>query len=157
MSLIQIMRDRVKVAMKSGNVVEKSILKLILGECDTLFNGAQQGGKPLTDEQVSKILRKVILTNNETLGYNPSEDKKVIILRENEILESLLPKRLTQYEIRQKVSSIEADIKFAKSEGQAVGVAMKLLKENNESVDGNDVKAVVITIRSYCSHSSQEV
>jgi uncharacterized protein YqeY len=147
MSLVQVMRDRVKVAMKSGNLVEKSILKLILGECDTLLNSAQQGGKPLTDEQVSKVLRKIILSNNETLGYNLSEDKKSIIFQENEILESLLPKLLTQDEIREKISSIEADIKSAKSEGQAVGVAMKLLKQTNESVDGNDVKSVVVNLR----------
>ena len=151
MSLVEVMRDKVKVAMKSGNVVEKSILKLILGDCDTLLNSAQQGGKPLTDEQVSKIIRKIILSNNETLQdercKNLSEDKKLIILKENEILESLLPKLLTQDQIREKISSIEADIKSAKSEGQAVGVAMKLLKQSNEAVDGNDVKAVVITLR----------
>lgn len=147
MSLVEVMRDKVKVAMKSGNVAEKSILKLVLGECDTLLNSAQQGGKALTDEQVSKVIRKIILSNNETLEYNMPEDKMLIILKENEILESLLPKLLTQDQIREKISSIEADIKSAKSEGQAVGVAMKLLKQSNEAVDGNDVKAVVITLR----------
>jgi len=148
MSLMQTIRDRLKASMRSGDEIEKNVLRVVLGEVSTLENSTQQGNRPVTDEQISKVLRKIILSNNETLGFGPSEDRKNMLLKENEILEGLAPKLLTTDEILQKLTDVEADIKSAKNEGQAVGVAMKFLKQTKESVDGNDVKSVVISMRS---------
>ena len=148
MSLAETIRDRIKTAMKEQNFVERDILRVVLSEMIALESSPPQGGKPLTAEQSAKIFRKVMVSNSETLAFMKSTDPRFdILLKENEILYQMIPKTLSQDEIREKISAIIADLKSAKSEGQAVGIAMKQLKSTNESVDGNDVKTVVLSIR----------
>ena len=130
--------------MKSGRTVERDILRLILGEVQTL---EAKSGKKIPEEKIESIIRKVIQSNEETISFSPSEKLE----EENKILSSFLPKTLTQDEIEAfflNSSNAEYElIQSVKSEGQAIGLAIKTLKSNQLKVLGDDVKIVVEKIR----------
>lgn len=142
--MINIFKERILAAMKSGNVLEKNILRVTLAEIELAQNSSSQNSKPLTDEQIHKIIRKVIQSNVETMSYAACSSKDVLE-QENQILLEFLPKLLTKEEILQKLNVDE--IKAVVSAGQAVGLAMKQLKSLGCAVDGNDVKSVVESLR----------
>jgi uncharacterized protein YqeY len=155
MGLVEQIKDQVKVAMKAKDDVTKNVLRTVLGEVGTLEMSANQAGKPISDDQVHRIIRKVQTSNTETLGHLrkaqadhpilPQEENIAVLERENQILESFLPKLLTRDEIKAKLAAV--DLASAKSEGQAVGLAMKYFRESGEAVDGNEVKAAVAELR----------
>jgi uncharacterized protein YqeY len=144
MGLVVTLRERLKNAMKSKNEIERNIFRLTLSEVELVQNSSSQGGKDLTEDQILKIIRKVIGNNNETLQF-PCNNQEVL-REENRILSEFLPTLLSLDDIRSKLVGNE-DIKSAKSDGQAVGIAIKFFKASNDSVDGNDVKIVVEEIR----------
>jgi protein involved in sex pheromone biosynthesis len=78
---------------------------------------------------------------------------------ENRILSVLLPQYLTKSEILEKIVDIQNDIKGAKNEGVATGLAMKLLKGLKLPVEGDTVKQAVQELRdskiaeANCEHS----
>jgi len=134
MSLPERLKQELKEAMFAKNEWKKNILRVVLGEVER----NQQGNRPVTDEQVVKIIRKIVQSNVETLNNTPEGERKQMLETENAILNELLPKQLTQDEIRAKLQTQSLPPGKA-----AMGVAMKFFKEQGEFVDGNDVKAVV--------------
>lgn len=137
--LMTTMKSDLITSMKEKNEVKKNILRVVLGEVSTLESRSEE---KLTEEQISKVIRKIIQANEETLRYGASEKLE----SENKILNSLLPKTLCVSEIRQELVGIP-EIKEAKSEGQAVGIAIKYLKGKQLTVLGEDVKSVVLELR----------
>jgi uncharacterized protein YqeY len=150
-------------AMKSGNTIERDVMRLIKGECDT---ETAKTGKPATDESVAKVVRKLVESNAETLKLMAETaekeketgrevtvpERKAILEKETEILSSLLPKTLTILEIQCILTSKIDDIKAAKSDGQATGLAVKFLKETEgtrpgTAVMGSDIATVVKNFR----------
>lgn len=148
---IQTIKQRVLEATKAKRAVERDVLRLVLGEVQTLES---RNNKPLTDEQVDNLVRKVIQSNTETLGIfkGDPDDRYNKLVEENRILNELLPTTLTQPEIEAFFLNGDGpefeQIRDAKSDGQAMGMAMKLLKASGQAVLGDDVKAVVAKIRS---------
>ena len=141
------LRDRIKKA--PFNSTEKSILKTILGEIEQKKTGVQFG-KPLADEVCHNIVKKTIQGNNETLGYLPEGDnRRTLYLEENEIMQSLLPAYWSVEQIRSVLPA--EDVKAAKSEGQAIGLAMKTLKGLNAMVENDTVRSVVVELRKVSS------
>lgn len=146
--LVQEIKDKLKKAMFDHDEVAKNVLRVVLGEVGTLESSAGQGGKVVTEDQIQKIIRKVILANTETSQYLKDGDlRKPILIRENEILDEFLPSLLDVAQITEKLTLVADEIKGAKSAGQAVGVAMKFFKQSGDAVDGNDVKKVVDLMR----------
>ncbi len=140
--LIDQMKDSLKKAMFDHNDVEKNILRVAIGEVNQLQMTSQQGNKPVTDEQIIKILRKLMVSNTEVLQNTPDGDRKNILLAENKILEVMIPKQLSQDEIRAKLTKELPDV-INMTGGKAMGLAMKFFKDQGDFVDGNDVKAVI--------------
>jgi uncharacterized protein YqeY len=147
MSMVQQLRDGVIAAMKSKDEDKKNIYRTVLGEVEMIQSTLNQAGKPVTDEQVQKICRSILVANLETIAVETSEDRKAKLVRENVILNVMIPQLLSQDDIREKLQSITADLKAAKSEGMAMSLAIKFFKTSKDAVDGNDVKAVVIAVR----------
>jgi len=145
MSLLDVMKANLKKAMFAHNEVEKNILRVAIGETNQLAMTTQQGNKPVSDEQIAKILRKLLISNNEVLQNTPDGERKTILQTENQILEVLLPSQLTQDEIRVQLQNIQEVVQLPM--GKAIGVAMKHFRETNALVDGNDVKSVVESMR----------
>jgi uncharacterized protein YqeY len=142
--LIDEIRERMKAAMKARNVVEKEILRVALGEITT--EEARQGS--VDEATVEKILRKLVKSNQETLGSTADDTQRTTLEQEIAVLESLLPKTLTVDEIVAALAPVRDAITAAGNDGQATGVAMKHLKSQNAAVDGKSVSAAVKAIRS---------
>jgi len=139
--LVDTIKARITQAMKEKDEVARDVLRLAFGESQT---AEANQGKPLTDEQVAGILRKLVKSNEETLSLG-GEDAK--LRHEIAVLQSLLPKSMTPEQIAEALASQVDAIKAAKNDGQAMGVAMKHLKGAGATVEANDVTAAVKRIR----------
>ena len=94
--LAQQIKDRMFAAMKARQTVEKEILRVVLGEIQT---EEARRGKTLSDDEVMKILRKLVKSNGETLGMTADAADKATLEEENRVLETLLPKTLDESEV----------------------------------------------------------
>jgi uncharacterized protein YqeY len=143
--LIEQMRAEITAAMKFGDTVRRDTLKVVVAETESL---AIRQSKTATDEMVFGVIRKAIEGNTESLGHLPTTDPRhAKLTQENVILTGYLPVMLSLDQVLAELASVQGDIKAAKSDGQATGVAMKLLKGKNLAVDGNTVGAAVKQIR----------
>jgi len=139
------MRERLKQAMRSGDAVEKNVLRVALGE---IQSEETRSGKSLGEEAVGALLRKLVKSNQDTLAAGPNEERRKILEREVEILTELLPRTLSAEEIQAALEPVKEAVLAAKNDGQATGVAMKHLKSSGASVTGQDVAQAVKALRS---------
>jgi uncharacterized protein YqeY len=137
-------KRRMMAAMKSGDVVEKEILRVLRGELDTAES--RQDG-PLTQEASEKIVRKLIKSNEETLQLAQGDEQRETLTREIAILLGFLPKLPSAEEIAVKLGEVADQIKAAGNDGQATGIAMKHLKSLGVAVDGKSVAQAVKSLR----------
>ena len=145
MSLVADIKGHVKDAMKSGDTVARDILRLALGEIQT---AEARKASELTDEEATAAVRKLIKSNEETLGLSADKPDQVTTLkREIEVLSALLPKQMSVEDIVKALEPVKDAIVAAKADGQATGVAMKHLKTTGANVSGNDVGAAVKKLR----------
>lgn len=138
-------KKRMFSAMKAGNSVEKEILRVALGEITTQ---AARGDKPMTDDEVGAVLKKLVKSNQETLSSSEDDAQKKTLEEEITILQSFLPKSLGVDEIVSALAAVADGIKAAGNDGQATGIAMKHLKTTGAIVNGKDVSEAVKKIRS---------
>lgn len=139
----EVLRSEIQSALKIKDDIKKNVLRVALGEIDTL--ASRQG--TVSDENCYNILRKLIENNKETISLTSSEEQKNILSLENDVLFTFLPRTLSVEEIKNNLSTVINDIKSAKSDGQAVGCAMKHLKQLSLSVTGADVSKAVSELR----------
>jgi uncharacterized protein len=142
--LVDELKKRISTAVKDGDSVARDVLRLALGEIQT---AEARKNAQLSDEEATAALRKLVKSNEETLGLSGEGENAENLKREIEVLTSLLPKQMSVDEIVAALASQVDAIKAAKADGQAVGVAMKHLKSTGASVTGNDVQAAVKKIR----------
>ncbi len=141
--LVEEMKRRITAAMKSGNTLEKEILRVALGEIQV----AEGRGVTTTDESAAGVVRKLIKSNEETLAATTDEAAKRTLAEENVVLASLLPRSMGVPEIVEALAAVRDAIKAAGNDGQATGVAMKHLKAAGAVASGKDVTAAVKQIR----------
>lgn len=142
--LVDQIRARVKEAMKARREVEKTILRLALGEVQT---EEARRGATLSDADVEKILRKLVKSNVETIAATDDPARKAELSEEVSILESILPKTLGEDDVIAALASVADAIKSAGGDGPATGIAMKHLKASGATVDGKTVSAAVRKLR----------
>ena len=145
MALLQTIKQQVIEAMKAKDTIAKDVLRVAQGDIEL---AQTRTGKDLSDDEVQKIVRKLIKSNQETLAASPDDATVEKLNKEIAILEALLPRTLGVDEIVAALASVESDIKAAGNDGQATGVAMKHLKPQGLAVEGKDVSAAVKQIRS---------
>lgn len=143
--LIDEIKARMFKAMKAGNLVEKEILRVAMGELTT---DAARPGRTGSDEEAQAILRKLIKSNEESLSSVSDEAQKQVLRQEIDVLASFLPKSLSVDEIVAALSPVADAVKAAGNDGQATGVAMKHLKSTGAVVSGKDVTEAVKRLRS---------
>lgn len=131
-------------AMKGGRTVEKNVLRVALGEVQTLES---RGGTDAADAEVEKILRKLIKSIGESRDAATDEAQRADLVQEIEVLERFLPKTLTAAEIVAALAPVADAVRAAGNDGQATGVAMKHLKGAGLAVEGKDVNAAVRSLR----------
>jgi uncharacterized protein YqeY len=143
------LRAKLQEAMKTGNDLARDMLRVIMGETST--RKARTGKEP-SDEDVFAIVRSMIGHNKETRHEleqrgRTAHEAYERLGRENVYLETLLPRTLDQDAIRRELEPLAGDLKAAKNDGQAMGLAMKHLKQKGLAVLGEDVAAAVKQFR----------
>lgn len=141
--LVDEIKRRITAAMKAGNTIEKDILRLAYGEVQT----AEARGTAVSDESVAAIVRKLIKSNEETIAATADGEAKRVLVEENVVLASLLPRSMSVADIVEALSAVRDTIKAAGNDGQATGAAMKHLKASSAVVNGKDVTEAVKQIR----------
>jgi uncharacterized protein YqeY len=142
--LLDDLKAKSKEAMKSGDTVARDILRLAQGEVQT---AELRKGAPLSEEEAVAAVRKLIKSNEETMGLSTDDAAKTTLKKEIEILSALLPKQMSVDDIVAALAPVKDAIVAAKADGQATGVAMKHLKTTGAAVDGKDVGAAVKKMR----------
>jgi len=145
MALLDQIKARMFAAMKSGNVTEREILKVAMGEITT---DAARVGRKGDDDEAQAILKKLVKSNEETSEASQDEAQKAQLRAEIEVLNTFLPKSLGLPEIVAALAPVADAVKAAGNDGQATGVAMKHLKSLAAVVNGKDVSAAVRQLRS---------
>lgn len=84
-------------AFKTKNTIAKNLLSVIKSDIQTIEKN--QGINNLSDEEVTKILNKIVKSLKETNASFPSEQTT----EELSIVESYLPKQMTEEEINAKI------------------------------------------------------
>jgi uncharacterized protein YqeY len=141
--LVDELKKRIALAMKDRDQVAKDVLRVALGEIQTQEHRANA---PMSNDDAIAVVRKLIKSNEETMAASSDERAKTLA-RENEILGSFLPQRMTVDEIAAALAPVREAIRAAKSDGQATGVAMKHLKGAGASFEGSDAAEAVKRVR----------
>ena len=144
MALLDQIKARMFAAMKSGNVTEREILKVAMGEITT---DAARVGRKGDDAEAQAILKKLVKSNEETIEASQDETQKAQLRAEIAVLADFLPKSLAVPEIVAALAAVADAVKAAGNDGQATGVAMKHLKSLGAVVNGKDVSAAVRQLR----------
>lgn len=131
-------------AMKAKRAVEKGILRVALGEIQTI---EARSGSDASDTDAQKILRKLIKSISESREAASDDAQKAVLGEEITVLERFLPKTLSVDEIVAALASVAEAIGAAGNDGQATGMAMKHLKGTDAVVEGGDVSVAVRQMR----------
>jgi uncharacterized protein YqeY len=143
--LAEEIKRRMFAAMKAKKVVEKEILRVILGEIQTV---QARGTEPVTDAVAAQIVSKLVKSNEESLAATSDAEQSQVLREEIAILKGLLPTALDVEQIIEALAPVQQQIVAAKASGPATGIAMKHLKGQALNVDGKDVAVAVARLRS---------
>lgn len=138
------LRKRALEAFKARDAVATTIYRLALSEVQTLE--ARLGREPTADEALAQV-RKLVKSNEETLGVTTDAETRAVLTRETELLRELLPQGPSLADVATALAVVQDGIKAAPNDGAATGVAMKHLKSVSLAADGKTVAAAVKTIR----------
>ncbi len=143
------LQAKIQEAVKARDDLARDLLRVVLGEVST--RKARTGKEP-AEAEVHAIIRSLMTNNAETRKEleqrgQTAHEAYERLGRENEYLETLLPRTLDQAAIRAALEPIAGDLKGAKNDGQATGMAMKHLKQKGLAVLGEDVAAAVKQVR----------
>ena len=129
MTLQQHIKQDLTSAMKAKDEETKNTLRVVMGE----FGRADK--KELSDDEVIKILKKLIKSEKETLEQQGVQAPSPFIL----IIEKYLPHMATEEEI---VAWVNEHIDFSqfKSKIQAMG---PIMKHFGSRADGNTVRSLL--------------
>ena len=116
-------------AMKAKDEDRKSTLRVIMGEF------ARADAKELSDDEVIKVLKKLIKSEKETLSQKGSDEDTAFI----QIIETYLPQMASEDEIVTWVNG-NIDLSQFKSKMQAMG---PIMKHFGARADGNVVKNIL--------------
>lgn len=143
--LIDQIKTRMTQAMRERDDVIKNVLGLAFGEIQT---AEARANRPLRDDEAVAIVRKLLKSDEETLALAADGPQAPALRREIEVLASFLPKSMSLHQVVEALAPVAEAIRSAKSEGQAMGVAMKHLKASGASVDAPAVQLAVKRVRS---------
>jgi len=87
-------------AFKSKDAVRKSILSVIKGEIQTQEKNTNV--VDLSDEDVLRILTKVVKSLNETISKADDQESKLQL----EVVSGYMPKQMSEKDIRDKMNSL---------------------------------------------------
>jgi hypothetical protein len=144
--LIDEIKTRMMRALRERDEVVRNVLGLAAGEIQT---AEARANRALGEDEAMAVVRKLVKSNEETLALAGTDDARAGGLRrEIEVLSALLPRSLSVEQIAEALSPVADAIRAAKSDGQAMGVAMKHLKAAGAIAAAPDVQQAVKRVRS---------
>lgn len=143
MSLYQQIKTTQLEARKEKSTIHINLFTTLLGEIQTANTGTKTGNTEISDSDVIKVINKFIKSTKETLKLKPSNQVATLEL---EILESFLPKPLSDVELKALVAAYVLVGKKENVQGGAlVGFVMKEMKEGYpDRYDASKVKDLVL-------------
>lgn len=142
--LLDDIKARMFKAIKAGDTTAKEILRVAVGEITT---EAARDGRKGDDDEARAILKKLVKSNEETLGRSTDAAHQATLRREIEILGEFLPRALSEEDVVTMLEPVKEALRAAGNDGQATGVAMKHLKASGATLDGKTVSAAVKRMR----------
>ena len=123
--MLKTLEEDLKAAMKAGDRVRVSTLRLLLA---ALKNEKIQAHRDLTEEEIEAVIRRAVKQRRDSMeqyGRGGRSDLVAAEKAELEILEGYLPRALTDAEIEEAIRRIIADRNLTSR--KEVGVVMKEL------------------------------
>ena len=132
-------------AMKDHDTVKKGVLSLVIS---SIALAEKEDGKTLTREEELTLIQKELKQTRESLTETPADRTDLIeeTKKKIEILESYLPRQLTEEEIKTAIESILTE-KGLEPVKKSQGVVMKeIMAKYKGQTDGKTVNKVLSTI-----------
>ena len=132
-------------AMKDHDTVKKVVLSLVIS---SIALAEKEDGKTLTKEEELTFIQKELKQTRESLTETPADRTDLIeeTKKKIEILESYLPRQLTEEEIKTAIESILTE-KGLEPVKKSQGVVMKeIMAKYKGQTDGKTVNKVLSTI-----------
>src|ERR1700730_18488893 len=101
--LVDEIRARMTQAMRAHDPVTRNVLGVALGEIQT---AEARASRPLRDDEVTAILRKLVKSNEETLALSSDAAGANVLRREVEVLAALLPQTMSVERITEALSPV---------------------------------------------------
>lgn len=132
-------------AMKDHDTVKKGVLSLVIS---SIALAEKEDGKTLTREEELTFIQKELKQTRESLTETPADRTDLIeeTKKKIDILESYLPRQLTEEEIKTAIESILTE-KGLEPVKKSQGVVMKeIMAKYKSQTDGKTVNKVLSTI-----------
>ena len=132
-------------AMKDHDTVKKGVLSLVIS---SIALAEKESAKTLTREEELTFIQKELKQTRESLTETPADRTDLIeeTKKKIEILESYLPRQLTEEEIKTAIESILTE-KGLEPVKKSQGVVMKeIMAKYKGQTDGKTVNKVLSTI-----------
>ncbi len=142
--LTQLRKDNMQ-AMKSHDTVKKGVLSLVIS---AIALKEKESGTVLSKEEELTFVQKELKQTRETLAETPSSREDLIAETNTKIaiLESYLPRQLTEDEIRNVIETILSENGLEPVK-KSQGVVMKeIMAKYKGQTDGKTVNKVLSTI-----------
>lgn len=144
MTLEQQIQEDIKAAMKAKDSVAMNAVRAVKGEI-LLFKTAEGGSREVTDEDVLKMIRKLVKQRRESAEQYVAAGRKELAdneLAEAAVIEKYLPKQLSETEVEAKVKEIIAALGATslKEMGKVMGAANAALAGQ---ADGKTISGIV--------------
>lgn len=144
MTLEQQIQEDIKAAMKAKDSVAMNAVRAVKGEI-LLFKTAEGGSREVTDEDVLKMIRKLVKQRRESAEQYVAAGRKELAdneLAEAAVIEKYLPKQLSEAEVEARVKEIIAALGATslKEMGKVMGAANAALAGQ---ADGKTISGIV--------------
>lgn len=145
MSLLLTLRKDKMNALKEKDTVKNGVCSLLIS---AIALAEKEQNKELSEEEAAAYIQKELKQTKETLSLTPKDRTDLIeeTKRKIEILESYLPKQMSQEEIKEAVEAILAE-KNLEAIKKNQGILIKeMMAKYKGKTDGKTVSTVIQTI-----------
>ena len=142
MALLQRLRDDLKQAMKEGDKVRVSILRLVLADIN---NAEIAKGIPLEDSDILGIIAKQAKQHRESIDAFGKGNRPDLVLKEKSeltVLLQYLPEQMSREEIISAARQVIEEV-GARGPGDKGKVMSKLMAQLKGKAEGREVNEVI--------------
>jgi uncharacterized protein YqeY len=142
LSLSEKIIEDLKDAMKHGQEVRKNVLRMLKSQ---IRNKEIECGSKLTEEDEIQILNSAVKTRKESLELYKKGDRQDLVENESlelEIVQSYLPKPLSEEELQQAVNQLITEMNVSSMKDMGL-VIKEMMSRYRGKVDGKKVQELV--------------